>query len=602
MRSSETRSVCERSGRLGERMSSCRSFIEPCARRLMVTPPTWVSPSKSTSGTPAGVAVELDAPLLRPDARAADGDLPALDQAELARGRGLGERAVRGHRARDVELGLAVADAQRVLEAHVDREGKAVQDRPLAAQGGELVVEPVEGLAARVELRRVVGLGQVDEAGDAVAPDVAVHQDGPGGPAAEALGVAHRDPLRLDRHRGGAEEAGAEVHPAVGDEVAVARGGGRVDLRAVAEEAHLALHREAVKVSVVQGHPPAVHGEAALEPAARRRPTRAQVDRRRPGERRVGQERAHEAQVEGAGEGESAAGSPRRATTSALASSVPSGPARRRGSCTRRPSARRQVAGAARPNVPSFDLDSRRVTCPSPRRRARPGAVASKSPDTETRNEGESAARCPPGTARRDRSTSVASKCSRAVRPAWSGRQGDAPGREEAAPEDARARPVHDRLAAVEAARDLHLADPRVLDPQAAALDAEGAVEVGRGGACRPRAPRARRGRWPGCRAPPPRPRPGRSRPSPRGRRRAPRRTGRGRRRRGRRRSAPGRAAALSASAASARAAAPGRSIPRVVRRRPATLASSAVPSTRKGSVLHSTRRRRPLAASPSPA
>ena len=63
-----------------------------------------------------------------------------------------------------------------------------------------------------------------------------------------------------------------------------------------------------------------------------------------------------------------------------------------------------------------------------------------------------------------------------------------------------------------------------------------------------------------------------------------------------------GRPASRLSSAASARAASPGRSIPRVVRRRPATLASSAVPSTRKGSVVHSTRRRRPLAASPSPA
>ena len=164
---------------------------------------------------------------------------------------------------------------------------------------------------------------------------------------------------------------------------------------------------------------------------------------------------------------------------SALASSVPSGPARRRGSCTSRPSARRHVAGAARPNVPSFDFDSssRELPLAAQAREARGRRLEVARHRHEERRRIGRALRPGHREARQVHVRRLEVQARGA--PRVERRQGDAPARGHLAAEDARARPVDERLAALEAPRDLHRADA-------------GAPRLARG---RPRCRRCRRGR-----------------------------------------------------------------------------------------------------------
>ena len=205
-------------------------------------------------------------------------------------------------RAGDVELRLAVADAQRVVQADADGQGHALGQRLAAPQRGELPVEPVERLLAVVELRGVVGLGEADLAAHRVAVRVARDADRARGARAEALGVVDRDALRLELQLPGAHDVRAERHSAAQHDPAVARGGRGVERGAVAEQPQLALHLAGREGQRLERHPPVVDPDRALEPHAPRVQARAHVDAGGSGDRRVLHERREHAQVDRSGE------------------------------------------------------------------------------------------------------------------------------------------------------------------------------------------------------------------------------------------------------------------------------------------------------------
>ena len=110
----------------------------------------------------------------------------------------------------------------------------------------------------------------------------------------------------------------------------------------------------------------------------------------------------------------------------ARASSVPSGPVSRSGSCSKRPFSSRHAAGASRPIVPSGDFDSSRTKRPRPRVASTVGAVDSISPSTETRKLAPASSRRSASSIRA-RSTSFASKVTFAGSPFPSARRGSRP-------------------------------------------------------------------------------------------------------------------------------------------------------------------------------